>query len=405
MIRKIKNFGHFILAVGANVIYGFPGNGITVIGITGTDGKTTTANLLHHILTTSGKKVAVISTIGAIVDGKEYDTGFHVTTPSPFAIQKYLKLSKKKKCDYVILEVTSHALDQNRVWGVDFEIGVLTNITHEHLDYHGSYKNYVLTKLRLLQNAKWAVVNSNGEWFGYVKRIIPSDKIASYSLHGEETGDLSLLNLPYKLKTGLIGDFNLENILAATAAANLLKIDTKAIASAVESFKPPIGRQEVVVKKEFTVMVDFAHTANSFERILPTIRKKTTGRLIHVFGAAGERDYAKRAEMGKAAAFYDDIIILTAEDPRSEKISDINTAIKKGIHGFEVREVSETALRKTIYEIEDRKEAIEFALTIARPHDTIIITGKGHESSINYGNGEIPWSDQKVVRDYLSTQT
>ncbi|MDO8269263.1 MAG: UDP-N-acetylmuramoyl-L-alanyl-D-glutamate--2,6-diaminopimelate ligase [Candidatus Levybacteria bacterium] len=404
-LRKAKNYAHLFLAGIASTIYFFPGRKLTIIGVTGTDGKTTTANLIYHILKNSGKKAAVISTIGAVIDGVNYDTGFHVTTPSPFAIQKYLNIARKKGCTHAVLEVTSHALDQNRVWGIEFTVGVLTNITHEHLDYHKNYQKYVDTKLRLFKHSKISVINSNGEWFPQVIQKVPSDKLISYSLHGNNTNDLTLLNTPFSIKTKLIGDFNLENILAATAVAKALGIDPSSIDRAIRTYEVPVGRQEIVHNKDFMVMVDFAHTANSFDQILPELRKRTTGRLIHVFGAAGERDHAKRPDMGKAASFYDDIIILTSEDPRSEKIEKINSDIKEGIQGFTKRTRDEDENTKALYEIPDRKEAIEKALSMASKHDTIVITGKGHERSINYGHGEEEWSDQATVKNYFRNNT
>ena len=398
-LRNIKNKVHLLLAVTAAFINRFPGKSLTIIGVTGTDGKTTTSNIIYHILKEDGRKIAVISTIGAVIDGEEYETGFHVTTPSPFAIQKYLKLAKEKGCTHVVLEVTSHALDQERVWGIPFYIGVLTNITHEHLDYHKSYEAYVDTKLRLLKASNIAIANSYGEWFEKLLKVIPKKKLITYSLHGENNDTFSLLTMPFTIKTSLIGDFNLENIIAATACAVSLGVDTKVIEAAVQSFKAPIGRQEQISKN---IIVDFAHTANAFESILATLRKKTTGRLIHVFGCAGERDSQKRPEMGKAASFYDDIIILTAEDPRSENIESINRDIKKGItDDFKITINNEHVIGKAIYEIPDRKKAIEFALSQLQKNDTVVITGKGHEKSINLGHGEETWSDQNVIRDYL----
>lgn len=394
-IRTLKNYAHKQIAFAANLLYRFPEKNLTVIGVTGTDGKTTTSNLIYHILRQSGKKVAVISTVGAIIDGKEYDTGFHVTTPSPFAVQKYLRLAKKSGCTHVVLEVTSHALDQNRVWGIHFDVGVLTNITHEHLDYHKTYLNYVHAKLRMFNVSRVGVINSDGEWFSEVVKKIPKGKIVTYSLNGRNKGDITPRTIPFKIKTNLIGEFNKENILAAYATAKILGIDDEVIDKAIQSYIPPPGRQEILnTKDEFTVVVDFAHTPNSFGKILPEVRKVTQGRLIHVFGAAGERDKSKRPEMGRCASSWDDVIILTAEDPRSESINTINTDIKTGIR--------KDFRNHNLYEINDRKQAIEFALSNAVKNDTVIITGKGHETSINYGHGEIPWSDKQVVIDFLS---
>lgn len=394
-IRTLKNYAHKQLAIAANILFRFPAEGMTVIGVTGTDGKTTTSNLIYHILHHAGKKVAVISTVGATIDGRQYDTGFHVTTPSPFAVQKYLRMAKKSGCTYVVLEVTSHALDQNRVWGIRFDVGVLTNITHEHLDYHKTYLNYVHAKLRLFDMSKTAVINSNGEWFEEVLKKIPKEKMVTYSLNGANTGDITPNTIPFKIKTDLIGDFNKENILAAFVTCKLLGIDEAVIDEGIQSFTPPPGRQEIFeTKSGITVIVDFAHTPNSFEKILPEVRKTTKGRLIHVFGAAGKRDKSKRPEMGKSASIWDDVIVLTAEDPRTESIEAINADIKKGIQ--------EEFDANHAYEIHDRKKAIEFALSNANKNDTVIITGKGHEASINYGHREMPWSDRQVVIDFLS---
>lgn len=388
-LRKLKNTAHLLLAKSANFYNGFPSRKLTVIGVTGTDGKTTTSNLIYHILRKAGYKATLVSTIGAIINDKTYETGFHVTTPSPFMVQKYLRLARNNGCTHFVIEVTSHALDQNRVHGVDFDIGILTNITHEHLDYHKDYEKYARTKLRLLTKSKIAIANSNGEWFASLKKEIPGDKLLTYSLSGKEKGDLSLLNLNFLLSTKLIGEFNLENILAAILVARVLKIDDKSIQEAIESFDPPVGRQEII-KKNPLIMVDFAHTPNSFERILPTLRKSTSGKLIHVFGSAGKRDTKKRPEMGKVASFYDDVIILTTEDNRGESVSQINSEIKLGIDK-----------EKKVFEIHDRLEAISYAISIAEKNDTVLVTGKGHEKSMNLGSGEIPWSDQEAIKSLL----
>lgn len=403
VVRNLKNTAHTFLAVGANLYSGMPSKGLIIIGVTGTDGKTTTSTLIYHILKESGKKVAVISTVGAVINGKTYKTGFHVTTPSPFAIQKYVQLAKKEGCTHVVLEVTSHALDQNRVWGIKFDIGVLTNITHEHLDYHKSYLKYVRAKLKLFKKSKISVINSNGEWFGEMQKNIPREKMITYSLNGLHKDDISLRTTPFNIKTSLIGDFNLENILASYITSKSLGISDRAIDLAIQSYMPPPGRQEILKsRKGFTVIIDFAHTPNAFEKILPEIKKITSGRLIHVFGAAGQRDKRKRPEMGKSASFYDDIIVLTSEDPRSESVEVINGHIKSGIQkDFRARRENGVFEKKSFFEINDRQRAIEFALSKAGPNDAVIITGKGHEESINYGKGEIPWSDREVVMNFL----
>lgn len=405
VIRKGKNLGHLGLSVVANLVNGFPSKNLTIIGVTGTDGKTTSASLIYEILTEAGYKTAIISTVGAVIGEKKYGIGLHVTTPSPFTIQKYLRIAKKEKCTHAVIEVTSHAIDQNRIFGINFDIGVLTNITREHLDYHGSYENYLKTKTKLLKNAKVAIVNSNGAWFTSIQKEIPSEKLRTYSLNKSFIRDTTPENLPFKIKTKLMGDFNTENILAATLVGMELNVSGEIIDRAIQKFEAPEGRQQVInFSKNVKVIIDFAHTPNAFKEFLPVMRGITDGQLIHVFGCAGMRDKGKREEMGRLSAGSADIIVLTSEDPRGEKVSAINEMIKKGIGSkFYVKDPNDKFGNMAIYEIDDRKSAIEFALKNAVESDTVLITGKGHEKSMNLGSGEIPWSDEKVVRDFIAT--
>src|SRR3989344_6989160 len=323
MIRKIKNFLHGWQATLASSLYGRPGEKIFTIGVTGTDGKTTTASLIFHILKTSGKKAAMITSVGAQIGDEGFDTGFHTTTPSSFTLQKYAKKAIDAGCEFLVIEVTSHALDQNRAHGIDFKIGVITNVSHEHLDYHGSYENYLKTKSKLLRRAQIPVLNEDDESFRTLKSILSGRNILTYAQN-----DKSGFMLPKLTR------FNISNFLAAIAVAKVIGIDKKAIGKAIATFKMPEGRQEVVYDKLFRVIIDFAHTPNAFGNVLPEVKKTTRGRLIHVFGCAGERDASKRPLMGEIAAKNDDIIILTVEDLRSEKVEDINAQIKIGIKDF-----------------------------------------------------------------------
>ncbi|MEK7565600.1 MAG: UDP-N-acetylmuramoyl-L-alanyl-D-glutamate--2,6-diaminopimelate ligase [Patescibacteria group bacterium] len=347
MIRKIKNFWHLLEAIFGSIVFGFPGKKLTIIGVTGTDGKTTTANLIHHILTTAGFKTCISSTL----------SGLHTTTPGRWRIQKFLRASLNNGCTHAVLEVSSHAIDQNRIWGVDFTVGVITNIAdHEHLDYHKTFENYRKVKLSFLESCK-----KQADW--------------------RELGN-------FNFKTKLIGDFNHENCLAAIAVARELGINDEIIRQAVASFEPPPGRLEIVVRKPFLVIVDFAHTPQAFEKVLPEI-KKLGKRLIHVFGCTGDRDRTKRPIMGAIAEKFDDQIILTHEDTYSEDPRKIIEEIAKGI-------------KMPVLKIMDRKEAIKLALEQARPGDVVIITGVGHQKTLNMGGKEIPWSDQKVVKELLN---
>lgn len=385
----------------ANLWYGFPSRRVTVIGVTGTDGKTTTTSLIYHILKKSGKKAAMVTSVGAYIGDKLYDIGFHVTTPSSFAVQKYIKQAADSGNEYVILETTSHALDQYRVWGISYQVAVLTNITHEHLDYHKTYEDYVQTKGKLLRMAKTCVVNKDDRSYTLVASDVKNKEVVTYSL-ADQTATLTPKKFPFIFP--LMGEFNMRNCLAAIGACQVVGIPDNAIRSSLNTFTPPPGRQEIVYQKNFMVMIDFAHTPNAFAQILPEVKKQTKGRLIHVFGSASERDTSKRPFMGEESARYDDIIILTAEDSRKESIESICREIAAGIKGFKEYEASyfpKKEEQKLFFIIHDRKKAIEKAIAIAQKGDSVIVTGKSHEKSINYGQGEEPWDEFAVVSHAL----
>lgn len=382
--QVINNFYHVPKAILANIIYGFPTRGLIVIGVTGTDGKSTTTNMIYQVLKAAGKKVSMVSTINAVIAGKSYDTGFHVTSPDPFAVQKFAGQASKEKDEYLVLEVTSHGLDQHRFWGIKFDIGVVTNITHEHLDYHKTFENYLFTKLKLLKNVQTAVINQDLK----LKVKALGSRVITF---GMERGDFNQKELKLKLK--IPGDYNIENALAALATAFTLGIDKNIAQRVLENFSGIIGRmEEVKNSKGLKIIIDFAHTPNALEQALKTLRKQTTGRLISVFGSAGKRDVGKRALMGQVAGEFADIVIVTAEDPRGE-LDIINHQIVEGAQS------KGKTLQRNLFVIEDRKEAIAFAIqSIARIGDTVGIFGKGHEASMNLdGKQEIPWSDKEAV--------
>lgn len=389
MWQDIKNIYHLFQSIAANLIYNKPSRGITIIGVTGTDGKTTTSSMIYHIFKTAGQKAALISTVAALIDGKSYDTGFHVTTPDSFAIQSYISKAKKAGVKYLIIETTSIGLHQNRIYGIPFEIGVLTNITNEHLDYHKNYENLVKAKAKLFQIAKTAVVNADDKSFSFLAPYINDKKVITYGMKKDTTINPSIF--PFKIK--LMGEFNAYNALAAIAVARALGIKDNIIKNALLSFSAPTGRGEVVYDKEFKIIIDFAHTPGAFMAVLPEIYKIKTGKIIHVFGCAGKRDKYKRQAMGKISSSFADIIILTAEDPRNEDAAKINDEIEKGI-------ISKFD-KKNLFKIPDRKTAIIKAVSIANKGDIILLTGKGHESSMNYGNGEVPWSEHEAVKEGL----
>lgn len=394
MWRKFKNTYHLLVAILANVLFLFPSRTMKVIGVTGTDGKTTTVNLIYHILETAGHKVSMVSSISAVVDGRIYDTGFHVTTPTPYALQKFLRKARKAKSEFFVLEVTSHAIDQNRIFGIPFEVGVLTNITNEHLDYHKTYDNYLKTKLSLLKKSKISVVNSDDSSYTLLSEARskkPQENWITYGL--SESSDYNPKTFDIK-QARLVGDFNKYNVLAAVSAAKSLGIKDEVIKKALGSFHIPVGRVDYVYQKDFSIMIDFAHTPNAFEKILSTVRPITKGKIIHVFGSAGERDILKRPFLGEISSQYCDILVLTAEDSRSEDVNKIIAEIEVGIK----KEQAE------VIRIPDRHEAIEAAIQMAKKDDLVLITGKAQEGSMTTDQKELPWDEFAVVDQALKNR-
>lgn len=392
MWQKIKNVYHLGVAVLANLVFLYPARGMKVIGVTGTDGKTTTVNLIYHILKVSGKKVSMISSISAVINGKSFDTGSHVTTPSSFALEKFLYKAKKAKSEYFVLEVTSHSVDQNRIFGIPFKVGVLTNVTNEHLDYHKTYDNYLKTKAKLLKKSEFCIVNSDDSSYTLladIKSLKPKDNWITYGL--TESSDYNPKTVDIRSST-LIGEFNKYNVLAAVAACISLDIPVDLIKKALKTFEIPIGRANYVYQNDFSVMIDFAHTPNAFENILSALKPSVKGRIIHVFGSAGERDAAKRPFLGEISSQYADILVLTSEDPRSEDSNKIISEIEEGAKKE----------RAEVIKIPDRKEAIEAGIQMAKKGDLVLITGKAQEASINLDEKEYPWDEFAVVKDAIN---
>lgn len=405
MWQRLKNIYHAVLALLAVFYFGFPGKRLKVVGVTGTDGKTTTTHLIHHILKSAGKKASMVSSVYAEMGGTKYDTGFHVTTPDPWKIQKFLREAANDGEEYMILEVTSHGIDQNRVWGINFDIGILTNVTHEHLDYHRTYRSYVKTKERLLHQSKIAVVNNDDESFRYIDPSL-HQKMVTYGLNNAH---LTPDSFPFE--TSLPGEYNRYNCLAAISVAKQLGIADEMIRKAVKSFKGVKGRFEIIeTGKGFDVIIDFAHTPNAIEKVLSTIKPRAEDRLIHVFGSAGLRDRTKRPIMGEMSAKYADLIVLTEEDYRTEDVHVIideiaQGCLKQGAQELNPEEFKITAEVKSpvFFRVPDRKSAVMFAIQkLARSGDTVILTGKAHEKSLCRGKIEFPWNEHEAVKKALS---
>lgn len=392
-VQKVKNIIHFFESWVLTFLYGFPIKKIKPIFVTGSDGKTTTSYFIYNILNSCGKKTALMSTVEAKVGGKDIDTGLHTTTPSRITLQKILKEIAKEKCDYVVFEVTSHGIDQHRIVGAKPIASVFTNITKEHLDYFKTYEKLIETKAKIIPIAKKAYIN---------KHAFVSDKLVkiandSNTEYVEYDRELIRPKLSSKFTDKFPGDYNFENAAAAYYLTKDLGINEDCIIKALEESTPPVGRFVYVENdKPFDIVIDFAHTSQAIKEVLKAVRDRVKGRIIVVFGSAGERDVQKRPAMGEAAGKYADITVLTAEDPRSEKVEDICEQISVGIE-------KEGGIRGETYFVKpDRKDAIEFAInSLAKEGDMVIITGKGHERSMNFDGIEYPWSDQKAVEEVL----
>ncbi|MDH7476639.1 MAG: UDP-N-acetylmuramyl-tripeptide synthetase [Microgenomates group bacterium] len=401
-MQGLKNIYHLFQAILANFFYRWPAKKLKVIGVTGTDGKTTTTHLIYHLLKSSGKKVSMISTVEAKVADQQIDTGLHTTTPNPFQIQRLLRQAVDNGDEYFVLEITSHGLDQNRDFGINYYIGVITNITHEHLDYHKNYENYLRTKAKLLLRSKISIINKDDQSYKKLKKLLSNKKVYSYST--KQKADF-IWNK--KIITQLKGDFNQENILAAYSVAILVGIKEKEILAAIKSFTAPIGRLQLVYDSSFKVIVDFAHTPNAIAKALKVIKKNflcDKGKIIHVFGSAGLRDASKRPLMGQASAKYADLVILTEEDYRTEDPYLISRQIAQGLikAGFKEAHNWQNLIDKTFFIIIDRKKAIEKALSLAKKNDIVVCTGKAHEKSLCRGKKEYPWDEIKVIKNILA---
>jgi UDP-N-acetylmuramoyl-L-alanyl-D-glutamate--2,6-diaminopimelate ligase len=409
--------------------YGFPARQLTVVGVTGTDGKTTTCNLIHRILAATGRKAGLVTTVNAVIGERVMDTGLHTTTPDAPDMQRYLAEMVAGGMELAVLEATSHGLEQHRVTACDFDVAVVTNVTHEHLDIHGSLEGYRQAKAMLFRHLmaghhkpgvpKVSVLNADDDSYRYLHPI-RADRQLAYSLklargdadvvatgiHRSPRDTRFTVQSPegdFELRTVLIGDFNLSNILAATSAALGLGVPVEAIQQGVWEVKGIIGRMERIDEgQDFTAIVDFAHTPNALENALVTARTLIGGtgsgsaaRVIAVFGSAGLRDVQKRAWMGEIGGRLADVIVLTAEDPRTESLDAILDEMARGA------EKAGAVEGQSYFRVPDRAAAIQFAVDLARPGDLVITCGKGHEQSMCYGTVETPWSEQAALRAAL----
>jgi UDP-N-acetylmuramoyl-L-alanyl-D-glutamate--2,6-diaminopimelate ligase len=404
-----------ILGHVAAAYHGYPSQKMIVIGVTGTDGKTTTTNLVYHILKAAGLRAGMISTISAVIGDQDLPTGLHVTTPSAPEVQAYLARMVASGLTHCVLETTSHGLAQGRVNGIDFDIAVLTNLTHEHLDFHGSFENYRAAKGLLFDGlakaapkmgvAKCAVVNGDDPNVGYFSSFA-ADKHLLYSMG--ESGLIRAQQVRYNpastnfdlvyrdhhipVESSLVGAFNVQNMLAAAGVAIALGLPIESIQVGIKNLVAVSGRMERIDEgQDFLAIVDFAHTPNALARALEVARRMTQGQVITVFGSAGLRDIEKRRLMAEVGVELADICILTAEDPRTESLESILEMMAAGARAKGGRE------GRSFYRVPDRGAALALACALAEPRDVVIVCGKGHEQSMAFGATEYPWDDREAL--------
>jgi len=419
---QLQGNDRLALAKVSAAFYDHPSKELVVMGVTGTDGKTTTTNLVYHILRTAGLPVGMISTVNAVIGDETLDTGFHVTTPEAPDIQRYLRQMVDSGLTHVVLEVTSHGLAQQRVAEVAFDLAAVTNVTHEHLDYHGSYQGYLQAKGLLFEALslssekdiavkKLAVLNFDDRSYDYLSKVSGVEQL-SYGLTNEADlwtdevrstpseirFDVHGSGAPFSVQSPLIGMYNIHNSLAAIGLTmGGLGVDVLAIQEAFRTVQQVPGRMERIdLGQDFLAVVDFAHTPNAIKQALMTARELTEGRVIAVFGSAGLRDIEKRKLMPEIAAQYADEMILTAEDPRTESLDSILADMANGAARGGAEEGKDFWLEP------DRVTAIRKAVQRAEAGDMVILCGKGHEQSMCFGHIEYAWDDRTALRAALA---
>lgn len=424
MLQQFKNIlWHLPKSVFNNIRYGFPSKKLILIGITGTDGKTTTCTLIHKILKNAGIKAGLITTIGAKIDNQEFNTGLHTTSPDSSVLQSLLSKMVKAGMTHAVCEITSHSLDQYRYFGCKFEIAALTNITHEHLDYHKTIEKYTESKIKLFKQSKFAVLNKDDESFKTISDSI-NIPISTYSINSKSDFQAKKIKITEKslsfsvnnllLKTDSNYYYQIYNILLALAVIKKMGLDEFLLQKTIKKFPETKGRREEIPNKlGFRTIIDFAHTPAALNSTLSSLRKLTKTNLIVIFGATGGRDQSKRPLMGQTSSEIANITIVTSDDTRNEKIEDINSQIVAGINqkkvefidyqliksSSELNKISESSIKKHVYlNIPNRQDAFNFAIKLAKKGDIVIACGKGHETTILHGKTEYPWSESEAFR-------
>ncbi len=414
LFKKIEPTGHLLEAMLLHALHGFPARNLKVIGVTGTNGKTTTTFMIHKMLVEAGYKAGIMSTVAYGVGDDIHPQIHHMTNVPVRELIGRLKWMRGQGVDWIVLETTSHALAQNRVWGIPYSIAVMTNVTHEHLDYHGTFENYRDAKRKLF---KLADKNKKGLRMGIINAEDPSATLFGGDIkrnvtYGQHLGELRAQNV--KLTSGgsrykavyrgdelriechIPGEFNVYNSLAAVAVGGVLGLNKEQIERGIAALRRVEGRMDPVNEgQDFDVIVDFAHTPDSFEKLFKDLRPVVKGKLIVLFGSAGRRDEAKRAIQGRLAGEYADEVIITEEDDRDIDGNEIMDMIAGGAE--EAGKIRD----KDLFLILDRPGAIKFAVSRAQKGDTLLLLGKGHEKTIERADGEHPWDEISTVRAAL----
>jgi UDP-N-acetylmuramoyl-L-alanyl-D-glutamate--2,6-diaminopimelate ligase len=413
LFKAIEPAGHLLESVLWQVVEGWPARGMQVIGVTGTDGKTTTSTMIYTLLNDAGVKTGLMSTIGYGVPDNWRDNQVHMTTMPTRPMLRRIKELRAEGIEWLVLETTSHALAQNRVWGIPYSVAVMTNVTHEHLDYHGTFERYLQAKVKLFRlvaaNARGlrtGVVNADDPSAAYFAAAVP--RVIRYGVKQAQadlkatnvksapngnTYDLKYEGEKLQIKSALPGSFNVYNSMAAIGVGVALGLGREQIEHGIAALGSVEGRMNTVTAgQDYTVIVDFAHTPDSFEKLLSGMREVAKGRLIVMFGSAGRRDESKRGTQGTSAGKWADVVVVTEEDDRDVDGVAIMNQIAAGAESQgKVRD-------KDLFLVHDRAKAIALAVGQARRGDTVLLLGKGHEKMIERADGEHPWNELATTK-------
>lgn len=384
--------------------FGFCHKKLRLIGVTGTNGKTTVTTMIYNILTMAGHKCALFGTVCNKLCGENSDS--LLTTPDSFYMHKKFRDMTECNTEYCIIEASSQGLIQQRLYGLDFEIGVFLNLTEDHLDYHGNMENYKNAKKLLFSSSRLSVINyddkykdefvtaSAGEVKTYSLRSDEADFTAKAINFSEGTTDYAIVSdgLIHRIKLKIPGAYNVSNSMAAIITALSLGVSLDSCSAALKNFYGVRGRFEIVpTDRDFKIIIDYAHTPDSLKQVLLTLGNFPKNRIITVFGCGGDREREKRGEMGKIAADYSDMVIVTSDNPRNEEPMDIIRDIVGAVKGT----------KTPMFIHQERRKAIEFALKNAKENDIILLAGKGHETSQTVKGEEIPMDERKIIKELL----